>query len=473
MRRNRNVKIVATLGPATSSSKAIRELFLAGVDVFRFNFSHGSHEVHAENYRSVRAIESEFDRPVGVLADLQGPKIRIGRFNNNETMLLSGSRFTLDLDPVLGDSDRVCLPHPEIFNVLEPGAYLLLDDGRLKLKIESSTEKSAETVVEVGGKLSNNKGVNIPNLVLPVSALTEKDLLDLDYALELGADWIALSFVQQAVDIEQIREIIGDRAKIIAKLEKPSAIEQLDDIIMATDAVMVARGDLGVEVSPEQVPPIQKTIIRKCRELGKPVIVATQMLESMIEAPVPTRAEAADVAAAVYEGTDAVMLSGETAVGKHPVATVTMMSRIIEQVEEDPYYQTGLKASRPKADVTSADAICSAMRRVTSLLNASVTVTYTSSGFSTLRAARERPKAPILSLSPNQRTCRYLTLVWGVHSLQSPDPTDQSDINAQACQLALEEDMTTLGQPVIIVSGMPFGQSGTTNTLRIAWPEEQ
>ena len=471
MRRHRSAKIVATLGPATSNKDSIRDLFLAGVDVFRFNFSHGSHDAHAENHRYVRSLEEEYNRPVGILADLQGPKIRIGRFEDDMITLSVGDNFTLDLNAELGDINRVQLPHSELYSVLHENSVLLLDDGRLKLRVTESSETTIKTVVEVGGQLSNNKGVNIPNLVLPVSTLTEKDLVDLNYALELGVDWVALSFVQLASDINQLRSIVGDKAKIVAKLEKPSAIEHLDEIVQAADAVMVARGDLGVEVSPEHVPPIQKRIIRRCRKYGKPVIVATQMLESMIQAPVPTRAEAADVASAIYDGADAVMLSGETAVGKYHCETVAIMSNIIKQVESDPHYRDGLKASRPKGDKTPADAICCAMRRVVNLLSVSSTVTYSSSGFSAFRAARERPNAPILGLSPSMNTCRLLTLVWGVHAVQTEDPDGHDAIIDQACLLAVQEGFASVGEPIVIVGGLPFGQPGTTNMLRIAWPK--
>lgn len=470
MRRLRKAKIIATLGPATSNPEAIKALFVAGVDVFRFNFSHGTHETHAANYQTVRQLESEFNRPIAILADLQGPKIRIGQFVNEQVSLAEGAKFQLDLDSKLGTQERVSLPHPEIFSALTTDSILLLDDGRLRLKVDSISHDCAITTVQVGGKLSNNKGVNVPDLILPVPTLTKKDLSDLDYALELGADLIALSFVQQPSDVITLREIVGDRAKIVAKIEKPSAIDHLEKIVDVSDAIMVARGDLGVEVSPERVPTIQKSIIRKCREYGKPVIVATQMLESMITAPIPTRAEAADVASAVYEGADAVMLSGESAVGKFPIETVEIMSKIITQVETDKFYQDGLDSSRPKAEPTTANAICCAMRRVVNLLPVSATVTYTSSGYSAIRAARERPKAPILSLSPNLHTSRFLSLVWGVHSVQSADPSDSEDIYEQAVSIAKREGMTQPEQPIVVLSGMPFGQAGTTNSLRLEWP---
>jgi pyruvate kinase len=472
MRRNRNTKIVATLGPASSSPEMIESLFHAGVDVFRFNFSHGSYEIHTTNYETVRKIEKQTNRPIGTLLDLQGPKLRIGNFSDNSIELKTGEVFRLDLDPAQGDQNRVNLPHPEIFNALEKDAALLIDDGRLRLRVMEIKSNYAITEVEVGGTLSNNKGINIPGVVLPLSSLTEKDRRDLNYGLQLGVDWIALSFVQRPEDMQELRKIVDGRTKILAKIEKPAAIDRLEDIIAESDAIMVARGDLGIEIPPESVPSIQKRILRNCRKAGRPVIVATQMLDSMIKTPVPTRAEAADVATAVYDGADAVMLSGETAVGEYPIEAVSMMSSIIEQVEKDPHYRTILDAAHPAAEKTTADAICCAMRRVAGLLSVSATVTFTSSGFSSLRAARERPEAPILSLSPNLSTVRYLTLVWGVHTVKANIVKAIGEIK-QACRFAVQEGFTAPDKPIILIGGMPFDKHGTTNLLRIAWPNEE
>lgn len=470
MRRTRNAKIVATLGPASSDKMTVRRLFLAGVDVFRLNFSHGSADDHRARFAILRELETETGRPIGILADLQGPKLRVGTFANGPVMLLVGQPFRLDLDPAPGNEQRAGLPHPEIFAALVPGAELLLDDGRLRLVVESCGADFAITRVVVGGKLSERKGVNVPGVVLPITALTTKDRRDLALALELGADWIALSFVQRPEDIEEARALIGNRAAIVSKLEKPSAVERLDEIVALSDAVMVARGDLGVELPAEQVPAIQKRIVRSCRRQGKPVIVATQMLESMVESPVPTRAEASDVATAIYDGADAVMLSAESASGKFPIEAVDMMNRIIEQVETDPLYRQLIDASHTAAQQAGnvADAVCCAMRRTVALLHAAAIVCYTSSGHSSLRAARERPESPILSLTPNLAVARRLALVWGIHSVHTADMTDANQMTELACEVAKREQFAEPGQLLITIAGMPFGTPGTTNLMRIA-----
>lgn len=415
-------------------------------------------------------MEQETGRPIGILADLQGPKLRVGTFGDGPVMLVQGQRFRLDLDKTPGSQQRVCLPHPEIFAALVPGAELLLDDGKLRLAVDRVGADFAETRVVVGGKLSERKGVNVPGGVLPITALTEKDRRDLALALELGADWIALSFVQRPADVSEARALIGERAAIVVKLEKPSAVERLDEIVTLTDAVMAARGDLGVELPAERVPSIQKRIVRACRKLGKPVIVATQMLESMIESPVPTRAEASDVATAIYDGADAVMLSAESASGKHPVVAVDMMNRNITQVEADPAYRQLIDAShtsaRPGGDV--AKAVCCAMRRAVALLHASAIVCYTSSGHTSLRAARERPESPILSLTPRLTTARRLALVWGVHSVHIDDVVDVDQMTERACSVARRDRFAEAGHFIVAIAGMPFGTPGTTNLIRIA-----
>ena len=470
MRRTRNAKIVATLGPTSSDKDTVRRLFLAGVDVFRLNFSHGSSSDHRARFAILRELEQETGRPIGILADLQGPKLRVGTFSDGPVMLVEGASFRLDLDPTPGDVLRAGMPHPEIFAALVPGAELLLDDGRLRLVVERCGADFAETRVAVGGKLSERKGVNVPGVVLPITALTAKDRRDLALAIEEGADWIALSFVQRPEDVAEARALIGDRAAIVSKLEKPSAIDRLDEIVALSDAVMVARGDLGVEMPAERVPTIQKRIIRSCRHAGKPVIVATQMLESMIDSPVPTRAEASDVATAIYDGADAVMLSAESASGQFPVEAVKMMNRIIEQVEGDPQYRQLIDAShtaaRPGGDV--AEAICCAMRRAVSLLQAAAIVCYTSSGHTSLRAARERPESPILSLTPSIGVARRLALVWGVHSVHIADVSDVSQMTDLACEVASSEKFADSGQTIVAIAGMPFATPGTTNLMRIA-----
>jgi pyruvate kinase len=469
MRRNRNAKIVATLGPASNSRETIEALFKAGADVFRMNFSHGTHEDHQRRLAVLRSIEQEWQRPISVLLDLQGPKLRIGAFSNGPIKLEPGAAFRLDLNAqVPGDGTRVALPHPEIFAALKADTNLLLDDGKIQLKVRSCGADFAETIVVIGGVLSERKGVNVPDVILPMSAMTEKDHLDLQFGLSLGVDWVALSFVQRVEDILEAREIIQDRAGIVAKLEKPAAIDRLDAIVEASDAIMVARGDLGVEMPAEQVPAIQKRIVRACRKAGKPVIVATQMLESMISAPVPTRAEASDVATAIYDGADAVMLSAESASGKYPVEAVRTMDLIIAQTENDPYYREAISISQAPPRANTADAIGYAMRHVTGLLGAVATVAYTTSGYSALRMARERPITPILGMTPRQSIARRLALAWGVHSVLCHEVIDALEVSELACRTVREQGFGAAGQTVVISAGMPFGTPGTTNLLRIA-----
>ena len=469
MRRYRNAKIVATLGPTSSDRATIEALFEAGADVFRLNFSHGTHEDHQQRLNTIRAIERERGRPIGVLLDLQGPKLRVGTFANGPVQLAEGDSFRLDLDSkVPGDARRASLPHPEIFAALTDGTDLLLDDGRIRLRVERHGKDFAETRVVNGGLLSDRKGVNVPDVVLPLSALTEKDRKDLDFGLTLGVDWIALSFVQRPQDIVEVKAIVKGRAAIIAKLEKPAAIQSLDAIVEEADAVMVARGDLGVEMPAEQVPSLQKLIVRACRKAGKPVIVATQMLESMVAAPVPTRAEASDVATAIYDGADAVMLSAESASGKYPVEAVRMMDSIITRTEADPHYHEAIQASHTAPRPEAADAIGFAMRHVARLLNVPATVAYTSSGYSALRMARERPRVPILGMTPRVATARRLALVWGVHSVLCHEVMDVPEMTEIANQTVLKEGFGEVGQSIVISAGLPFNEPGTTNLLRIS-----
>jgi pyruvate kinase len=468
MRRQRNAKIVATLGPASSDLAAIRSLFQAGVDVFRFNFSHGTHADHQARYEIVRQIEQEFGRPIAVLADLQGPKLRVGQIAGGKVMLPAGAEFTLDRDPAPGSAQRVCLPHPELFDAIKVGQSLLLDDGKVRLQVLASDGTSIRTRVLVGGMLSDRKGVNVPDAVLPIPVLTAKDLRDLEFALSLGVEWVALSFVQRPEDLTQARELIGDRAGLMTKLEKPQALDHLDEIVRLSDSVMVARGDLGVELPPERVPGAQKRILRACRKYGKPSIVATQMLESMISAPTPTRAEASDVATAIYDGADAVMLSAESASGAYPEEAVAIMDRLAQEVERDPLYRNLIDAQQERPLPTPGDAICSALRSVTEIVGAVAIVTYTTSGHTSLRAARERPPAPILSITPNLATARRLALVWGVHSTVSPNVSSVVEVVSAATQIAQREGFAQPGEQVTIAAGMPFGESGSTNLLRIA-----
>lgn len=467
MRRLRQTKIIATVGPASGSDEMLTRLFQAGVDVFRLNFSHGSHEEHAQQLQRVRALEQRVGRPVGVLADLQGPKLRVGRFADGKVQLQTGASFRLDLSPEPGNAARVQLPHPEIFEALHPGAQLLLDDGRLCLGVSACGPDYAETTVVTGGALSNNKGVNLPNVVLDVSPLTEKDRRDLEFALEIGISLIALSFVQRPEDVEEAQRLIGGRAHLISKLEKPSAIEKLEEIVELTDAVMIARGDLGVELPPETVPAIQKRIIRASRQAGKPVVVATQMLDSMITAPTPTRAEASDVANAVYEGADAVMLSGETAVGQYPVAAVGIMDRIIKHSEADPAYPDFLNAGQAKPKRTTADTITESASRASATLPAAVIVTFTSSGATALRAARRRPLAPILALTPSLPVARNMAGVWGVHAIEVDVMDDETNMEAVAVKVASERGFAKGGDHMVITAGLPLHKMGPTNVLRL------
>lgn len=467
MTPDKKVKILATLGPAIDGIEDIRELVQAGVNIFRLNFSHGSHADHAQRYEWIRQIERELNYPLGILMDLQGPKLRVGTFAAGKVQLVRGQALRLDLDPTPGNAERVNLPHPEIITALEPGMDLLLDDGKLRLRVIAKHADAIETTVLNGGELSDRKGVNVPQAVLDLSPLTAKDRSDLSFGLELGVDWVALSFVQRPEDIREARTLIGDKAYLMAKIEKPSAVTQLREIAELSDAIMVARGDLGVEVPAESVPQIQKTIIGTCRQLGKPVVVATQMLESMRFSPAPTRAEVTDVANAVAEGADAVMLSAETASGEYPLEAVQMMSKIIRQVESGPDYQTQLDVSRPQAEATVSDAISCAIRRVCSILPVAVLVNYSESGSSTLRAARERPSVPILNLTPNLATARRLTLTWGVHSVVNDRLRQVDEVCATALEIAQAQGLAKRGDTVVITTGVPFGQPGTTNSLRV------
>jgi pyruvate kinase len=473
MRRQRNAKIIATLGPASSSPEMIQKLFMAGADVFRLNFSHGLHEEHRRRLEIIRTLEALTGRPVGVVLDLQGPKLRVGEFRGGRVSLTAGQAFRLDLEHEPGDTTRAPLPHPEIFAALRAGTDLLLDDGKVRLKVVRATSQYADTIVKTAGDISDHKGVNVPDVVLPLSPISEKDQTDLDLGLEIGVDWVAGSFIQDADGVRDLQERVNGRAKVMSKLEKPSAIEHLQEIIELSDGLMVARGDLGVELPPEQLPSLQKRIIRECRTSGKPVIVATQMLESMISSPIPTRAEASDVATAIYDGADAVMLSAETAVGSYPEEAVTMMDRTIMRVERDPHYRTMMDAQTPPPKPDPADAICDALRRISHTLPVAATVTFTSSGSTSLRAARERPEAPILSLTPNLSTARMLALVWGVHSVPTEDVHHVTDMVNSACQIALRDGFAVDGEALVIAAGMPFGVAGTTNLLRIAYVDER
>jgi len=468
MRRTRNAKIVATVGPATSSPEMLARLFAAGADVFRLNFSHGSFDDHRANFEALRALEQTLSRPIGIMMDLQGPKLRVGTFVDGGAHLVAGQRFRFDLDPAPGDATRAHLPHPEIFAAITVGTNLLIDDGKLRVRVLRHGPGFAETEVVFGGRISNRKGVNVPDAVLPLSPITDKDRRDLAFGLELGVDLVALSFVQRPEDVAEARRLIAGRAGIVVKMEKPSAIEHLEELVDLADGVMVARGDLGVELPPEDVPGIQKRIIRACRQAGRPVIVATQMLESMIASPAPTRAEASDCATAVYDGADALMLSGETAAGQYPIEAVTIMDRIIQRVEHDRFYRTILDAVHPEPEPTAADAISAAARQVAHTVSAACIATYTMSGSTAMRAARERPDVPILGLTAREDTARKLALLWGVHWVVTSDIATFQEMIDTAGAAARNEGFADPGQRIVITAGVPFGTPGATNVLRIA-----
>ena len=472
MRRQRSAKIVATIGPASNTADKIEALFNAGVDLFRLNFSHGTQQDHQVVCDIIRELENRSGRPIGVMADMQGPKLRVGTFADKKVKLVAGKKFRLDLDKTPGTVNRAPLPHPEIFAAISPGTELLLDDGNIRLVVKSCGKDFAETEIATGGDLSDRKGVNVPNALLPVSPLTPKDRSDLAFALDMGVDWIALSFVQRPEDVAEARKLIAGRASIMVKLEKPAAIERLKEIVDLSEAVMVARGDLGVEMPPEDVPSIQREIIHVSRMAGKPVVVATQMLESMVRNPVPTRAEASDVATAVYEGADAVMLSAETAAGSYPVEAVTMMDRIIRRVQADPIYFPGLHtAARVEADNSPSDAISAAASQVAHSIGAAAIVSYTTSGATALRMARERPDVPILALTSNLRTARRLAVAWGLHCIHTHDVRNFNEMVQHATRAARSNGFAEKSQRVVITAGVPFGTPGATNILRVAWVE--
>ena len=467
-RRSRRIKIIATLGPASIERETVAALYQAGADVFRINMSHASHDMMRERVALIRSLEEQFDRPIGILVDLQGPKLRVGMFANTSEDLRKGDVFVLDSDPALGTHERVNLPHPEILSSVEPGHRVLIDDGKVLLLVTAVQPGRAECLVEVAGKISNKKGVSLPDTTIPTSAMTPKDTADLLAALEENVDWIALSFVQRPEDVVEVKRIVGRRASVLAKIEKPQAIARLEEIIAVSDALMVARGDLGVEMPMERVPGLQKSITRMARRVGKPVVVATQMLESMITSPVPTRAEVSDVATAVFEGADAIMLSAESASGQFPREAVAMMNRIAEAVESESIYPSIIDSQRATPEATGADAIAEATRDVADTLGAKVICAWTASGATGLRIARERPRSSILALTPIVEIARRLSLVWGVHPVVTDDARDERDMTDRACRHAFIDGFAGPGERVIVVAGVPFGTPGSTNNLRIA-----
>jgi pyruvate kinase len=465
--RARDCKIVATMGPASDPPERLMTLVEAGVDCFRLNFSHGAKEDHARRLATIREAEARIGKPIGVFADLQGPKIRVGSFANGEVKLKYGQVVTLEASNEPGDEHIIRLPHPEIVNVLEVGDILKLDDGKMQITVVERHVTQLKARVDFGGALKNQKGLNVPTRRIPISALTEKDKEHLAFALDLGVDYVALSFVQHPDDVREARTLIGDRAGIISKIEKPSALENIDEIVELSDAVMVARGDLGVELPPEQVPIAQRKIIRAARAAGRPVIVATHMLESMVEAATPTRAEASDVATAVYQGADAVMLSAESAVGRHPQSAVAIMDRIIRAVEGDNEYWKGLPRDMAPPQATTADAIALSARHITDVLDCAAVVAYTATGSTALRVARERPRCGVVGLTPVTETARRLTLVWGVRSVVSPDVANVEEMVANADETVRKLGIVETGDRVVVIAGIPFGRAGKTNTIRI------
>jgi pyruvate kinase len=467
IRRRRRTKIIATIGPASANPETLHRLFIAGADVFRLNFSHGTHDDHARNFAMIRDLEKKVDRSIGILADVQGPKLRVGRFSGGRVQLQTGNEFRLDLDPTPGDVMRVQLPHPEILAAAGIGTNLLLDDGKLRLRVKHVRPDHLVTEVVTGGVLSDRKGVNVPDVVLPIPALTAQDRDDLAFALEHGVDFVGLSFVQRPEDVLEAREIAAGRAWIMAKIEKPQAVDCLDEILAVSDAVMVARGDLGVELPTEDVPLVQKRIIRSARQRGCPVVVATQMLESMISAPTPTRAEASDVATAVFDGADAVMLSAETAAGQYPFEAVTIMDRIVARVEGNEGWRAMMDASRHEPEHSVADAIASAACQVAHTVGAAAICGFTESGSTARRAARERPEAPIIGLTPSEQVARRLAVVWGVHSVVTHEAHTMTETVSRCAKIAHSEGFAKHGDDIVVLAGVPFGQPGTTNALRV------
>jgi len=468
MRRHRNVKIVATLGPASEDYEMIRALHEAGADVFRLNMSHGAHDSIREKHRIIRQVEKDLDSPIAILADLQGPKLRVGVFANGEEELEIGASFRLDLDESEGDATRVCLPHPEIFAALKPNASLLVNDGKIRLKVTECSDSHAICEVVVGGTISNRKGVNVPDVELPLAALSQKDRKDLEFVCELGVDWLALSFVQRPEDVTEARELARGRAAILSKIEKPSAVTRFNGILAVSDGIMVARGDLGVELPVQNVPPIQKRLVRTCRAAAKPVIVATQMLESMIESPVPTRAEVSDVATAIYEGADAIMLSAESAAGSYPIEAVTTMDNVAQEVEDDPTYRQVIEASRVVNRTSVADGIVAAAREIAEATDIKAICCFTQSGTTALLTARERPAVAIIAMTPEVGTARRLGLSWGVNCVMTPvlDRFKMAVINA--ARAARNQGVASSLDQIVVTAGVPFNVPGTTNILRVA-----
>ncbi|TWX40716.1 pyruvate kinase [Frigoribacterium sp. ACAM 257] len=463
----RRAKIVATLGPATSSYDDIRAIIDAGVDVARMNLSHGSYDVHESVYANVRKAAADAERPVAVLVDLQGPKIRLGKFSDGPHDLAVGDVFKITTDDILGTKEICGTTFKGLPGDVAVGDPLLIDDGRVKLRVLETDGTTVTTEVVVAGTVSNNKGINLPGVAVSVPALSEKDEADLRWGLALGADFIALSFVRDADDVTRVHEIMaeeGRRLPVIAKIEKPQAVDNLEAIIDAFDGIMVARGDLGVELPLEAVPIVQKHAVELSRRMAKPVIVATQMLESMISSPIPTRAETSDVANAVLDGADAVMLSGETSVGEYPVVTVQTMARIVASTEEHGLERIPPLGTKPR---TQGGAITLAAADVADFVQARYLCVFTESGDSVRRMSRLRHSIPILAFTPNEATRRRMALSWGVQSFLVENVTHTDAMFEQVDDILLGNALALSGEKVIVIAGSPPGIAGSTNDLRV------
>ena len=472
LHRNRKVKIVATLGPASDTKSEIKKMFLAGADIFRLNMSHGDHSAVEKRHNILRDLEREFSRPICILVDLQGPKLRCGNFEDEKVSVEVGQKFCFDLIESLGDKKRVCLPHPQIFRSVKEGDKLLIDDGKVALEVRKASEVSIECTVLNNGIISDKKGVNCPDSILDLAPLTEKDKKDLKFACTLGVDWIGLSFVQRAKDVDDVKKLLNGKAGIIAKIEKPAAVEEFDSIIESSDGIMVARGDLGVELPIEAVPPIQKRLVMRSRQMGKPVIVATQMMESMINSTTPTRAEVSDVAQAIYDGVDAVMLSAETAVGAHPEKVIQAVDKIAIETEKDPLYFQNLETSRSVSKEGVSNAITVAAREVADNINVKVICCFTHGGTTAELASRERPRAPIIALTPYTETARKLTLFWGLHCVVTTPVDRFKKAVMNAVKAAKLFNFASGKDLIIVIAGVPFNTPGSTNILRVVSLEE-
>ncbi|WP_432201288.1 pyruvate kinase [Erythrobacter sp. W53] len=465
--RDRKVKILATVGPASRSPEMLERLFKAGVDAFRVNMSHGEHDDHAATISSIRDLEAQYARPIAILADLQGPKLRVGKFKDGKAVIRHGGHFTLDRNSEPGDETRVELPHPELFGLLDKGQRLLINDGKIRLRVIRADEDAILCSAEVGGVISDRKGVNVPDAEIPIPALTDKDRRDLAFATAQGVDWVGLSFVQRPEDLAEARKLMGGKGALCAKIEKPMAVSRLDEIIEMSDGIMVARGDLGVELEPQEVPPLQKKIVNATRMAGKPVIVATQMLESMIESPAPTRAEVSDVANAVYDGADAVMLSAETAAGDWPEEAVTIMDKIAAQVEGDDAYLERVRFLETPPDETTADALAHSCMTIADTVSISAITVFTGSGSTARRVVRERPSVPVMVLTPSLDTARRVALLWGTHAVATKDIGSFEEMIAKGKRMSLRHGFGQAGSKLIALAGVPFGTPGSTNLLHV------